>query len=104
MPLDPQARMLLDKIAAANVPPLHEMTVEEARQANAKLFITGIEPEAVGTVEDRTPFQGPPVPVTRYRCGSTRPRAKALFRSSFTYTAGVGWSAVSPHTMRNAGH
>ncbi|WP_089718107.1 alpha/beta hydrolase [Candidatus Entotheonella palauensis] len=53
MPLDPQAQTLLDKIAAANVPPLHELTIEEARQANANLFITRHEPQAVRAVEDR---------------------------------------------------
>ncbi len=96
MPLDPQARMLLDKIAAANVPPLHEMTVEEARQANAKLFITGIEPEAVGTVEDRT-IPGPTgtgheIPVRIYT-----PEGEGPF-PVLVYLHGGGWVVGSLDT------
>ncbi len=69
MPLDPQARMLLDKFAALNAPPLHEMTVEEARLANIKLFVTRHEPEAVGNVEDRVipgPADADDIPIRIY--------------------------------------
>lgn len=67
MPLDPQARMLLDKFAALDAPPLHEMTVEDARLANIKLFVTRHEPPAVGGVEDRViPGPAGDIPIRVY--------------------------------------
>ncbi len=96
MPLDPQAQVLLDKIAAANVPPLHELTVEEARQANAKLFITGLEPEAVGAIEDRV-IPGPAgtghdIPIRVYR-----PEGDGPF-PILVYFHGGGWVVGSLET------
>ncbi len=96
MPLDPQARTLLDKIAAADVPPLHELTVEEAREANAKLFITKREPEAVGAVEDRV-IPGPadsahPIPVRIYT-----PEGDGPF-PVLVYLHGGGWVVGSLDT------
>ncbi len=89
MPLDPQAQTLLDKIAAANVPPLHEMTVDEARRANAKLFITGLESKAVGAVEDRVipapPGTGRDIPIRVYT-----PQGDGPF-PVLVYFHGGGW-------------
>ena len=54
MPLDPQAHAFLEQLAAAEAPPLHELSVEDARQVIVELFGTKEAPEPVGAVEDRT--------------------------------------------------
>ena len=51
MPVDPQAQAVLDRAAAAGLPPLHTITPEEAR-ANFALQAREAGPE-VGKVEDR---------------------------------------------------
>jgi acetyl esterase len=54
MPLDPQARALLDLQALANFPGFHRMSPEEARAAfRARRSLAG-PPEEVKRVEDRT--------------------------------------------------
>jgi acetyl esterase len=54
MPLDPQAQAFLEQIAAAGAPPLHELSVAEARQVIIELFGTQGDPEPVGAVAERT--------------------------------------------------
>jgi acetyl esterase len=54
MPLDPQAQAFLEQLAAAGAPPLHELSVEEARQVIVQLFGTQGDPEPVGAVQERT--------------------------------------------------
>jgi acetyl esterase/lipase len=54
MPLDPQAQAFLEQLAAAGDPPLHELSVAEARQVIVALFGTQGDPEPVGAVEERT--------------------------------------------------
>ena len=51
MPVDPQAQAVLDRGAAAGLPPLHTLTPEQAR-ANFALQTREVGPE-VGKVEDR---------------------------------------------------
>jgi acetyl esterase len=53
MPLDPQAQGFLEQLVAAEAPPLHELSVEDARQVIIELFGTKENPEPVGKVEDR---------------------------------------------------
>jgi acetyl esterase len=53
MPLDPQAQGFLEQLAAAEAPPLHELSVEDARQVIVELFGTKENPEPVDKVEDR---------------------------------------------------
>lgn len=53
MPLDPQAQGFLEQLAAAQAPPLHELSVEDARQVIVELFGSKAPPEPVGKVEDR---------------------------------------------------
>jgi acetyl esterase len=53
MPLDPQAQAFLAQLAAANAPPLHELTVEQARQVIVELFGTKEQLAPVGVVEER---------------------------------------------------
>ena len=54
MPLDPQAQAFLEQLAASGAPPLHELSVAEARQIIVTLFGTTDTPEPIGTVEERT--------------------------------------------------
>jgi acetyl esterase len=54
MPLDPQAQAFLEQLAAAGAPPLHELSVAEARQVIVELFRTTGDPEPVGAVAERT--------------------------------------------------
>lgn len=68
MPLDPQARALLDRIAALDAPPLHTLPVAEARQRLDEAFaaLAGL-PVPVARVEDRTiPTADGPLPVRIY--------------------------------------
>lgn len=53
MPLDPQARGLLDQLAALGGPPLNTVTPAEARQMMLALAEMGGAPEPVSLVEDR---------------------------------------------------
>jgi acetyl esterase len=53
MPLDPQAQGFLEQLAAAGAPPLHELSVDDARQVIVELFGTNENPEPVGKGEDR---------------------------------------------------
>ena len=54
MPLDPQAQAFLEQLAASGAPPLHELSVAEARQIIVTLFGTTDNPVPVGAVEERT--------------------------------------------------
>jgi acetyl esterase len=53
MPLDPQAQGFLEQLAAAGAPPLHELSVDDARQVIVELFGAKENLEPVGKVEDR---------------------------------------------------
>jgi acetyl esterase len=54
MPLDPQARMLMDQVAASGIRPFEEASVAEARQTIMMLATAAGEPEPVAKVENRT--------------------------------------------------
>ena len=54
MPLDPQAQAFLEHLAATGAPPLHELSVEQARQVIVTLFETQGEPEPIRAVQDCT--------------------------------------------------
>ena len=80
MPLDPQARAVLDQMAAAGGPPLNTLSAAQAREVMIALATMGGDPEPVGRVEDReatgpngaipvriyTPTGGGPFPVLVY--------------------------------------
>src|SRR3954453_674061 len=67
MPLDPQAQMLLDQLAAAGGGGLHGSSPEEARRMFAMLGALGGTPEEVGAVEDRTvPGPAGDIPIRVY--------------------------------------
>lgn len=54
MPLDPQAQSLLDLLASMDAPPLHEQSVEFARQSFSMLQNMSGPLEEVNKIEDRT--------------------------------------------------
>ena len=74
MALDPQARDLLDTIAAAGTPPMSQQTPEEARANFATLAAIAGPAEELVPVEDRSvPGPGGDVPVRLYRPSSDGP-------------------------------
>jgi acetyl esterase len=80
MALDPQARAILDQMAAMGNQPINELSVSEARQNASAMAAMQDAPEAVAAVEDRTlagpggdlpiriyvPFGKGPFPVVMY--------------------------------------
>ena len=86
MPLDPQAQAFLEQLAAAGDPPLHELSVAEARQVIVALFGTQGDPELVGAVEERTiPGAGGEMPTRIYKPYGTGPFPVLV------YLHGGGW-------------
>jgi acetyl esterase len=72
MPLDPQARNMLDQIAALGLPPNHTVSPQEARSnMNSRPQSSGPE---VARVEDRPiPGPGPEIPVRIYTPAGSGP-------------------------------
>jgi acetyl esterase len=86
MPLDPQAQAFLEQLAATGAPPLHELSVAEARQVIVELFRTHGAPEPVGAVEERTiPGAGGEMPTRLYIPYGTGPFPVLV------YLHGGGW-------------
>jgi len=67
MPLDPQARFVLDQLEALGSPPMHTLTPAQAREASRAWIAGAGEPEPVARVEDRA-IPGPAgvIPVRVY--------------------------------------
>src|SRR2546421_559964 len=83
MPLDPQCKAFLDQLAATPGPPLHEMTVEQAR--SMPLWDFGVPVEEVARVENRSvPGPSGPIPIRIY--APVEGRVPALM-----YFHGGGW-------------
>src|SRR5438874_6338251 len=92
MPLDPEAKMLLEQMTTV-VRPFDELSVEEARAAIATLSAAAGEGEAVARVENRT-VPGPrgEIPVRVYT-----PEGRAPF-PVLVYFHGGGWVIGSLET------
>ena len=86
MPLDPQAQVILDLMAAAASPPLETLTPEAARPLTARLQALAGPPEGIARVESRT-IAGPAgdIPVRIYT-----PQGDGPF-PAFVYYHGGGW-------------
>jgi len=86
MALDPQARVLLDQIVAMGGPPLHTLSVPEAREALAAMAAMQGDPEELHAVADRR-IPGPQgdIPVRIYHAGGTDPLPVLV------YFHGGGW-------------
>lgn len=79
MPLDPQAQIFLDQMAALDAPPMHTLTPEQVRE-NIKLQPMLMEPEPVARVEDRTiPGLAGAIPVRVYTPAGSGPFPVLVF-------------------------
>jgi acetyl esterase len=79
MPLDPQAQIFLDQMAAMNMPAMHTMTPEQIR-AGTKLQPSWIEPAPVAHVENRTiPGPAGELPVRIYTPAGSGPFPVLVF-------------------------
>jgi len=80
MPLDPQARALLDQLKALGGPPFNELAPPDARIAAQALGSLSGTPEAVAKVEDRT-IAGPAgaLPVRLYTPAGSGPFPVLVF-------------------------
>jgi acetyl esterase/lipase len=86
MPLDPQAKQLMEQLAAAGMPPLDEMSVEGARQAILAMAQMGGDPPALAEVVNRTiPGPAGEIPLRIYTPAG-RPPFPVL-----VYFHGGGW-------------
>ncbi|QQX82834.1 alpha/beta hydrolase [Cupriavidus necator] len=93
MALDPKAKYILDLMAAAGNPPLHQRTPEQARATLAIQPLAG-EPEPVASVEDCTvPAGDAALPVRIYRPEATGPLP------ALVYYHGGGWVIGSLDTV-----
>lgn len=97
MALDPQARGLLDQFAAAEGPPLNELSPSEAREVAAGLAELGGPGEPVAGVVDRTvPGPAGDVPVRVYT-----PEGEGPF-PALVYLHGGGWVIGNPDLVDSA--
>jgi len=86
MPLDPQARLLLDQMASMGTPPLHTMSVPDARAMMESMNGLLGEGEAVAHVEDRQiPGPAGAMPARLYRPDGKGPLPLLV------YFHGGGW-------------
>jgi acetyl esterase len=86
MPLDPQARALLDQMASMGMPPFEKLPVPEARASIAALAAASGEPETVDRVDNRTvPGPAGEIPVRVYAPAGQQPLPVLV------YFHGGGW-------------
>ena len=86
MPLDPQARFILDQIAAQGGMNMNQLSPDEARKAFESLRLP-IPPEPVAAIENRTiPGPAGPLPVRVYRAEGVVAPAPAV-----VFFHGGGW-------------
>jgi acetyl esterase len=86
MPLDPQAKALLDQMVSMGTPPLQAMSVPEARAFVDSLRALAGDVEAVAHVEDRSvPGPAGDIPVRLYRPAENGPLPLLV------YLHGGGW-------------
>jgi acetyl esterase len=86
MPLDPQAKQMMDQLGAAGMPALEEMGVEGARQAILAMVQMGGEPAAMANVTNRAiPGPAGEIPVRIYTPDGTPPFPAVV------YFHGGGW-------------
>lgn len=97
MPLDPQVEGLLTQMAALGNPPIHELTVAEARMMSEGMVALAGEPIAVGSVRDITiPVDGAQIAARVYTPeGATGPHPAVVFFH------GGGWVICSLDTHDN---
>ncbi len=87
MPLDPQVKDYLDKMAGLNLPSFHSMPLAEARGLFRMLRSMVGRPEPVGSVEDRTLAGPSPIAVRIYTPAGGGPGP----RPALVFYHGGGW-------------
>jgi acetyl esterase len=86
VPLDPQARMLLDQLEAIGTPPMSQQTPADARAAFGMLAAVAGPADAPVPIEDRTvPGPAGEIPVRVYRPAADEPLPVVV------YFHGGGW-------------
>ncbi|MBK7275044.1 MAG: alpha/beta hydrolase [Betaproteobacteria bacterium] len=91
--LDPQARALLDLMAANGVPPVHTLTPADARRFYLeRRFFTQPEPPAVGEVRDLRTDNGLRLRLVRPAATSTAAATTAGLQPALVYFHGGGWT------------
>ena len=86
MPLDPQAKAVLDQFASMGGPQLHEMSVAQARELILGMVALAGEPESIARIENRTvPGPAGQIPVRIYTPVGTAPFPVLV------YFHGGGW-------------
>jgi acetyl esterase len=86
MPLDPQAQRLIDAMAALNLKPVEESTVEEARESiRARTPALGPFEDVAAVVDHRVPVAGGEITVRAYSPGGRGPHP------ALVYYHGGGW-------------
>jgi acetyl esterase len=72
MPLDPQLAVLLEFIASAGHPPMHEGSPEDARKGFRALSVDTVKPEDVVPVASVEDLSAAEVPARLYRTKDAR--------------------------------
>jgi acetyl esterase len=86
MPLDPTVKAVLDQMAAADQPPIHELTPAEARAAMGALAAMGQYPDELASITDLSiPGPAGEIPARAYRPHSAEPLP------ALVYIHGGGW-------------
>ena len=92
MPLDPQVKAYLDDLAAQDIPPIDEMTIDEIRENTRLESLTFGDPEPLARIEDRvvpglsdSAGPGAAVPIRIYTPNVEGPLG------AFVYYHGGGW-------------
>jgi acetyl esterase len=96
MPLDPQVEGLLKDMAAAGGPPIHQLSVDEARTVAETMTTLAGDPIEVGSVRDITiPVDGGEIGARVYTPGGDGPHPAVMFFH------GGGWVICSLDTHDN---
>ncbi len=96
MPLDPQVQGLLNEFAAMGGPPIHELSVEDARAVSEEMKAMSGEPIEVGSVRDITiPVDGAEIGARVYSPPGSGPHPVVMFFH------GGGWVICSLDTHDN---
>jgi acetyl esterase len=104
MPLDPQARLLLDQMASMGTPPLHTMSVPDARAMMESINALLGQGEEVAHVEDREiPGPAGAIPTRLYRPEGTAPLPFLVyFHGGGWVLGGLGSHDVVCRSLANA--
>lgn len=108
--LDPQAKALLDAIAAAGRPPLHTLSAEQARAEykNGRTALQTAAPEVAAADDREVPGPRGPIPVRLYRARGTS-ETETLPALVFFHGGGFTVGDLDTHdgicrTLANAAH